>query len=123
MPKLNPDNPSPPYLQVIEGFRREIANGTYAPGEKLPSYDAAADEWGVSVGTVKRAFGALQQEGLITTRHGTGSFVHPDLNPDQVDLTGDRPVTIHAADFREMLRLLADIRDRLTALENRLADR
>ncbi|MBP2321402.1 DNA-binding GntR family transcriptional regulator [Kibdelosporangium banguiense] len=120
MAKLDPNNASPPYVQVTEGFRAAIANGIYAPGDKLPSYDAAAEEWGVAVGTVKRAFGALQQEGLITTRHGTGSFVHPDLDPSHIEITPDRPVTVQAADIREVLRLLTEINDRLVALERRM---
>ncbi|MCE7005476.1 GntR family transcriptional regulator [Kibdelosporangium philippinense] len=120
MPKLDPSSTIPPYVQVTDGLRREIANGVYAPGDKLPTYDAAAGEWGVAVGTIKRAYSALQQEGLISTRHGTGSFVHPDLDPDQIDATADQLVTVRATDLKEALRLLTEISDRLAALEKRL---
>ncbi|HEY9412969.1 MAG TPA: GntR family transcriptional regulator [Jiangellaceae bacterium] len=78
MDRLDPDDVRPPYQQVAGKLRDAIRGGEYGPGAKLPGHQAVADEYGVSVGTVKRAFTLLQQEKLVVTRQGQGSYVRPD---------------------------------------------
>jgi GntR family transcriptional regulator len=63
------------YEQIIEGLRREIAEGRLRPGESLPSFRALAEELLVSVITVKRAYEELERDGLIYRRQGLGTFV------------------------------------------------
>src|SRR5690606_29810177 len=65
----------PMYLQIMEQVRARIASGDWAAGRELPSIRAMAAALEVSVITVKRAYLELEQEGLIVTRHGKGSFV------------------------------------------------
>lgn len=75
MTGLNPDDSRPPYQQVADALRQAIASGKFKPGAKLPSHHAIVGEYRVSLGTVKRAYGVLQADGLIVTRQGQGSFV------------------------------------------------
>ncbi|ADV27570.1 transcriptional regulator, GntR family [Pseudoxanthomonas suwonensis 11-1] len=65
----------PMYLQIMEQIRARIASGDWAAGRELPSIRALAASVNVSVITVKRAYLELEQEGVIVTRHGKGSFV------------------------------------------------
>ena len=46
-----------------------------APGERMPSVRTMADWAGVNVNTVRAVYARLEDEGLIVTRHGRGSFV------------------------------------------------
>lgn len=72
---LNPDDNRPPYQQVADSVRQAISSGDLKPGAKLPPHHAVVGEFGVSLGTVKRAYGVLQADGLIVTRQGQGSYV------------------------------------------------
>ena len=72
------------YVQIIEQIKLRIAVGDWAPGFRLPSIRELAVAARVSVITVKRAYQELENEGLIVTQQGKGSFVA------QVDRLGHR---------------------------------
>jgi GntR family transcriptional regulator len=65
----------PMYLQIMEQIRARVAAGDWQPGKELPSIRALAAALNVSVITIKRAYLDLENEGVIVTRHGKGSFV------------------------------------------------
>jgi GntR family transcriptional regulator len=65
----------PMYLQIMEQIRARIAAGDWSAGKELPSIRALAAALSVSVITIKRAYLDLENEGVIMTRHGKGSFV------------------------------------------------
>jgi len=69
----------PMYLQIMEQIRARIAAGDWPSGKELPSIRALAAALNVSVITIKRAYLDLENEGVIVTRHGKGSFV-ADVN-------------------------------------------
>ena len=69
----------PMYLQIMEQIRARVAAGDWEPGKELPSIRALAAALNVSVITIKRAYLDLENEGVIVTRHGKGSFV-ADVN-------------------------------------------
>jgi DNA-binding FadR family transcriptional regulator len=67
---------SPPkYVQIVWAIRRQIAEGTYPDGSKLPSEPEMVAEFDASRGTVVRALEILQLHGIIKRVHGKGSFV------------------------------------------------
>jgi GntR family transcriptional regulator len=68
-------DPRPMYLQIKEQIRHRVAVGDWPPGREIPSIRQLAAEIRVSVITVKRAYLELEQEGVIVTHHGKGSFV------------------------------------------------
>lgn len=65
----------PMYLQIIEQIKLRIGVGDWLPGHKLPSIRELAVATKVSVITVKRAYQELENEGVIITQQGKGSFV------------------------------------------------
>jgi GntR family transcriptional regulator len=67
------------YLQIMEQIRARVAAGDWPSGKELPSIRALAAALSVSVITVKRAYLDLENDGVIVTRHGKGSFV-ADIN-------------------------------------------
>jgi GntR family transcriptional regulator len=75
----------PMYLQIMEQIRARIAAGDWPAGKELPSIRALAAALSVSVITIKRAYLDLENEGVIVTRHGKGSFV-ADVNGLAVEL-------------------------------------
>ena len=61
--------------EVAATLRGRIAHGELRPGMRLPSERALATRLNVSRVTVVRALTRLRLEGLVVTRHGSGTFV------------------------------------------------
>jgi GntR family transcriptional regulator len=69
---------APKYQRIADALRREISEGRYAPGERMPAETELVDRFDVSLPTVRQALGVLRAEGLIESRHGKGTFVKED---------------------------------------------
>jgi len=63
------------WRQVADGIERGIANGTFAPGEKLPGETEIADTYRVNRHTVRRALATLAERGLVRAERGSGTYV------------------------------------------------
>lgn len=72
---VDPDEPTPVYLQVAAEIRRAIADGEAGPGERLPLARDLAAVLGVNTNTVLRALRTLRDEGLLEFRRGRGITV------------------------------------------------
>ena len=62
--------------QIGEILAADIAAGTLAPGQKLPTEPELMERFGVSRFTVRQALGHLEQRGLVRAEQGRGTFVH-----------------------------------------------
>lgn len=67
--------PGPKYLAIAEALADDIAGGKLAPGARLPTHRRLAEQIGVTVGTITRAYAEAQRRGLISGEIGRGSFV------------------------------------------------
>jgi len=67
------------HRQLYSSFRSAILDGVFAPGTRLPSTRALADDLGVSRTTVLQAFERLVSEGYATARSGAGTRVATSL--------------------------------------------
>lgn len=76
------------YQRIAEALRTRIESGALAPGEKLPSERAMAEEFGVSRPTMREALKDLRGEGLLIARHGSGIYVRE--RPQVVRLSRNR---------------------------------
>ena len=63
---------------MAERLAAEIRSGAFAPGERLPSERELARRLEVGRASVREAIAALQVQGVIETRPGSGSFVAAD---------------------------------------------
>ena len=63
------------YLSIYESLKKEITEGVYKTGCKLPSKRTLADQWGVSIITVEHAYELLLDEGYIDSVEKSGYFV------------------------------------------------
>ncbi len=70
----------PLYEQIIQQLNALIKDGEISPGDQLPTTRQLAVQLGINFNTVARAYRKLDQEGLISTQPGRGTFV---LNPNQ----------------------------------------
>jgi GntR family transcriptional regulator len=65
-------------VQLDWSIRAAVADGRLKPGERLPALRDLADELGVNHNTVRAAVAKLEGDGLLESRHGSGTFVAPD---------------------------------------------
>ncbi len=73
--KIDAGISKPIYLQMYEVIKKDIVNGVYKQGDKLPSKRTVASDTGVSVISVEHAYGLLCDEGYIESRERSGFFV------------------------------------------------
>lgn len=70
--------PLPIYEQVAEQIRNSIAGGEFPPESRLPSERDLAARFRVSRPAVREAIGSLQNQQLVMTRRGSGTYVCAD---------------------------------------------
>ena len=70
------DSGLPYYLQIYNELRRRILSQVYLPGDPIPSENELVSEFGVTRATIRNAVKKLQNEGLIVTEKGKGSYVY-----------------------------------------------
>jgi DNA-binding GntR family transcriptional regulator len=71
----------PLYRDIYQRLRRRIEDGGLPNGARLASSRALARELGVSRNTVMAAYEALAADGLLATRHGSGTRVRGPIRP------------------------------------------
>lgn len=69
-----PDN-KPKYRVLAGQLRRQIQSRELRPGDVLPTYAELRSLHGVTISTIDRVYGILEQEGLIERQQGRGTFV------------------------------------------------
>lgn len=72
-------------LPIYEQIRREIiiglAKGHINPGDKLPSVREMAENIGINLHTVNKAYKLLEADGVLTMDRRYGSLISEDINP------------------------------------------
>jgi GntR family transcriptional regulator, transcriptional repressor for pyruvate dehydrogenase complex len=87
--------------EVADRIRVLVLDGTFPPGQPLPSERLLTERFGVSRGSIRDALRMLEMIGLLETRHGRGTFPH--------ELTVDRLV----APLASVMAYRQDLRDEL----------
>jgi DNA-binding transcriptional regulator YhcF (GntR family) len=73
--RLNPNDPTPLYHQIVVAIEREIATGKLVIGAALPSLRTLAAELDVHYHTVRVAFDRLASDGVLRSRPGRQAVV------------------------------------------------
>jgi GntR family transcriptional regulator len=103
MPVPDLADPRAPYLQIADDLRRQIKEGRYKPGDRLPSLPAMCAEYSSASETVRRALRKLRDEGLVATQSTRGTFVLREP-------AGPGP----SSDLARMEQAIREAEDRLT---------
>ncbi|HYB24464.1 MAG TPA: GntR family transcriptional regulator [Solirubrobacteraceae bacterium] len=62
-------------VQLAWALRTRIRDGQFKPRQRLPGLREVAEATGVNVNTVRAVYQRLEQEGLIDSQQGSGTFV------------------------------------------------
>src|ERR1700742_3860218 len=84
--RIDPGDPRPLHQQIELQVRSAIGDGSLPPGERLPSARDLAEDIGVNVHTVLRAYGSLRDAGLIELRPRRGAVVSAAASPPRQQL-------------------------------------
>ena len=76
---VNPGSKQPLYEQLVEQLRRQIVLGGMKAGAAMPSVRQLATELGINPNTIQKAYRRMEEEGMILSIPGKGSFVSDDL--------------------------------------------
>lgn len=90
------------YQQIARAIAASINDGRYGPGDKLPSERELADDFGVSRPTIRDAMIALEFQGLVEARQGSGVYVNAVVTPGSDD---PADVEVAALELTEARRL------------------
>lgn len=74
-PEIDAASAVPPFEQLRAQLAERIRSAAMAPGERLPTVRRLADDLGLAVNTVARAYRELEAEGLVETRGRNGTVV------------------------------------------------
>ena len=84
--QLNFKSGKPVYLQLVDQVKAAAASGAVQPGEPLPSIRPLAEELRVNRNTVAKAYTELENQRIIETVAGKGSFVRASTSPFRKDV-------------------------------------
>ncbi len=73
--KIDRDGEIPIGVQLAWALRARIGDGRLASGRRLPGLRDLAEMLGINANTARAVYQRLEQEGLIDSRQGTGTFV------------------------------------------------
>ena len=63
------------WTRIATELAEAIGSGIYAPGERLPSEHALAEQFGVNRHTIRRSLASLCSQGLVRITQGSGTYV------------------------------------------------
>jgi DNA-binding transcriptional regulator YhcF (GntR family) len=77
----DPGDELPVGVQLTWRLRALIATGQLGSGDRLPSFRRLAEWAGVHVNTVRAVYEGLEEDGLVVSRQGQGTFVADGIEP------------------------------------------
>jgi GntR family transcriptional regulator len=95
--RIRAESDSPIYQQIIDQVKAQVAEGDVKKGDKLPSVRELAQDLGVNVNTVYKAYRELESEGVVRMRVGFG-----------VTVIADRQNRLKDSDREKMIKEMVD---------------
>jgi GntR family transcriptional regulator len=81
LPQLDRDSTAPIWFQIMRSVEAQIADGTWGPGDRLPSESELCAHFSASRTSVRDALARLESAGIISRQQGKGAFVERTQGP------------------------------------------
>ncbi len=116
----------PIYRQIVNQVKYLVGSGRLVPGEELPPIRVLAEQLVVNPNTIARAYMELEHAGIVTKRHGSGTYVSDNGSPlkraERLKILGQRAdaLVIEARHLEiELSEVLELIRERHKAIQSK----
>lgn len=73
--RLSTSEGVPVYRQIVNQVKYLVSSGRLTPGQELPPIRALAERLLINPNTVVRAYAELAREGVLASRHGSGTYI------------------------------------------------
>ncbi|MEG0374138.1 MAG: GntR family transcriptional regulator [Raoultibacter sp.] len=81
--RIDQRSTEPLYLQLRSQIIASIAQGDLVPGDVLPSVRSLANDLGINLHTVNKAYAVLRDDGYVLMRGRSGAYVADPANHPQ----------------------------------------
>jgi len=78
---ISPKDGVPIYRQIVNQVKYLVGSSRLVPGEELPPIRVLAEQLVLNPNTVARAYAELEHAGIVTKRHGSGTYVSDNGSP------------------------------------------
>lgn len=82
--------------RVINAIQKDISQGVYKPGQKIPTEPELMVQYAVGRSTIREAVKTLAMSGVLRVQQGSGTFVNEDVQAESLDQR------LRRADFEEI---------------------
>jgi DNA-binding FadR family transcriptional regulator len=81
-----PEGASRLHQQLMRQVLDDLARGRYTTGQRLPAEMELGSQFGVSRGVIRELLRSLADRGVVTIRHGRGTWLRPTSDWDVLDV-------------------------------------
>lgn len=106
MLRVDPSADEPPFAQLRDQVTAQVAEGSLAPGERLPTVRRLAGDLGIAPNTVARAYRELEAAGVLVGRGRAGTYVADAAGVGAAATTGSAAAQSAAATYARTVREL-----------------
>jgi GntR family transcriptional regulator len=113
----------PIYLQVKNQIMEEIKNGDLKIGDKMPTERVLSQKLNTSRNTVSAAYNLLEQEGVLISYQGRGTFVAEEAKTWKQHSKKAKLIKLIDMSFEEALEMGVDSKEFLAIVQERIKEK
>lgn len=121
--KVNKESGVPLYLQVKKQIMDLIKKGTLKVGNKMPTERELSENLKVSRNTISAAYNELEQEGVLKSYQGRGTFVAEEANPWKAQNIKDKIIKFVDLGLEEAIETGMDVDEFLEIVSQRVKEK
>lgn len=121
--KIDRKNGIPIYIQLKSQIMDEIKNGSLKIGEKMPTERELSQKLNTSRNTVSSAYNVLEQQGVLISYQGRGTFVAEETKTWKQHNIKDKILKIIDLGLEEALEMGLDTKEFLALVQDRIKEK
>jgi DNA-binding transcriptional regulator YhcF (GntR family) len=121
--KINKDSSVPLYLQIKKQIINLLKENILKVGDKMPTERELSDKLGVSRNTISTAYNELEQESILRSYQGRGTFVEGELNIWKIQNIKQKIMKFIDLGFEEAVKMGMDVDEFLEVVAQRVREK
>ncbi|WP_368489064.1 GntR family transcriptional regulator [Clostridium sp. BJN0013] len=121
--KINKDSSVPLYLQIKKQIINLLKRNILKVGDKMPTERELSDKLKVSRNTISTAYNELEQEGILRSYQGRGTFVEGEVNIWKIQNIKQKIMRFIDLGFEEAVGIGMDAEEFLEVVTQRVREK